>query len=91
MDVKHWIELVASATIPISVIAVVVNRIMSERGLGVRAIQFLGLSVFSPIILILALEGILERSAAGALVGAVVGYLFANIGEYDKKRGTTED
>ena len=87
MDAKFWIEVVAIATMPIAIVAIIVERIARDRGIGVRVIQFLGICLLLPLTIILAIEGILERSAVGALVGAIAGYLFANIGEYDKKRG----
>jgi hypothetical protein len=91
MEAKSWVEIIAAATIPISIIAITLLRAKTSengpKGIGVRAIQFVGISIIPPLILILALEGILEKSAVGALVGALAGYLFANIGEFDKKRG----
>ena len=90
MPFKYWVEIIAIATLPVAIIAVIVNRTMVDRGLGARAIQFLAISLFVPIIVLLALEGVLERSAVGALVGALVGYLFATTGEFDKKRNQTD-
>jgi hypothetical protein len=83
---KDWVELVAATAIPIGIIAVAWNRIATNKGLSVRAIQFLCLSIFVPLILILGLERILDGSAIGALLGALIGYLFANIGKYDDKK-----
>jgi hypothetical protein len=54
--------------------------------MGVRAIQFLAAVTLPPTIVILALEGILEKSAVGAILGAFIGYLFSHIGEYDRRR-----
>ncbi len=59
--------------------------------MGVRSIQFLAIVVVLPVVLILALEGILERSAVGALIGALVGYLFTNIGKYDERKAGKGD
>jgi len=39
-----------------------------------------------PLILILGLEGVLDGGGIGALLGTVIGYLFANIGNYDEKK-----
>jgi hypothetical protein len=82
---KSWIELIAAATIPITIIAVIWQRVKGDFGLSVRSIQFLGLPILLVVVLILSLEGILERSAVGALVGALVGYLFSSISETDRK------
>jgi hypothetical protein len=67
-DAKFWVEIIAALAIPGAVGFVVWHRIKTEMGMGVRAIQFLGLAIVPPLIIILALEGILERSAVGALV-----------------------
>jgi hypothetical protein len=90
-DGRFWIELVLAMAVPVAIVAIITNRIMTKKGLSVRSIQFLGLAMLAPIVGVLALEGILERSAAGALIGAVLGYLFANIGEYDRRRGGDAD
>ena len=86
LEARLWIEIIAAAVIPVAVVGVVVERIIIKRGPGVRTIQFIGISVISPLVLILALEGLLEKSAIAALLGALVGYLFSNIGQYDKRK-----
>lgn len=86
---RFWIEIISAATMAIGVVSVVVHRIKLEKGMGVRSIQFLALVILGPIVLILALEGILEKSAVGALIGALVGYLFTNIGKYDERKAGT--
>jgi hypothetical protein len=90
MDSKTIVEIVAAVTIPITVVAFVLHRIIRDYGFGVRSIQFVAIGIFPSVIIILALEGILERSAVGALIGALVGYLFANIGEYDKNKKSSK-
>ena len=86
-EVRLWIEIIAVAVIPLAVAGVVLERVMIRRSIGVRTIQFTGIPIISSLVLILGLEGILEKSAIGALLGALVGYLFANIGQYDKRKG----
>lgn len=78
-DARFWVEIVAAATIPISIVSVVWHRVKRAMGMGIRAIQFLALGVLLPIILILGLEKIIEAGTVGTLLGAMVGYLFANI------------
>jgi hypothetical protein len=89
-EAKLWIEIIATAAMPIAIVAVIVHRIMLKRGIGVRAIQFLALAIIPPFVLVLALENSLE-GAAGALIGALVGYLFSNIGKYDERKAGNKD
>ena len=86
-EARLWIEIIAATVIPIAVGGVIAERIIKNRSPGVRTIQFIGISTIPPLVLILGLEGTLEKSAIGALFGALVGYLFANIGQYDKRKG----
>ncbi|WP_170304672.1 hypothetical protein [Croceicoccus estronivorus] len=39
-----------------------------------------------PAIIVLAMEKIIDGAAVAALIGGVVGYLFANISEYDRTK-----
>lgn len=86
MNAKDWIELVAVLTMPICIISLLAYRYKAEKGLSVRALQFLALGLITPLILILALEGILEKGAAGALLGSLLGYFFSQIGKYDERK-----
>lgn len=85
MSAQEGVELIAAATLPLAVLAVVVDRWRTQKGLGVRAIQFLAVASFVPGIVILGLEQIIDGSTVAALVGAFVGYLFSNIGEFDRR------
>jgi len=69
---------------PLAIIAVFFNRWHSKKSLGVRAIQMLSVAMFMPAVIVLAMEKIIDGAAVAALIGGVVGYLFANISEYDR-------
>ena len=90
-DANSLVQIVAAITMPVAVIAIIVHRIWLGMGIGVRAIQFVSASLLVPLILILALQGILEKNAVGALVGAFAGYLFSNIGKYDERNASKDD
>jgi hypothetical protein len=77
------IELIASLTMLAGIIGVAWNRISTGKGIGVRTIQFSGIVIGLPVVLILSLENKFD-SAAAALMGAVFGYLLSNIGNFDK-------
>ncbi len=81
MDMKIWIEGVALLIMVLGVIGIFLERALTKRGIGVRIIQFATVVLVFPIILILALEGILESQTVGALVGTVIGYVLSGIGK----------
>ena len=58
---------------------VLAERLISRRSLDLRAIQFLALIMFAPLILIMALEHVIDGGAAAALVGAIAGFLLADL------------
>jgi hypothetical protein len=77
---RFWIEIIAALTIPIAIAAVMYQRHRDSGAIGVRTIQMLAIAVLAPLILILGLEKVLEPSAVGALIGALLGYLLSGIG-----------
>jgi drug/metabolite transporter (DMT)-like permease len=62
------------------------NRIKLDKGIGVRFIQYLGLTVLVPIIAILALEGRISQEMAGAIAAAAVGGVLAGVGKDENSR-----
>jgi len=56
------------------------NRLKLGKGIGVRFIQYLGLTVLVPIIVILSLEGRISQEMTGAIAAAAVGAVLAVIG-----------
>ena len=78
------IEVAAAAVMVLGVGGAVYNRIKLNKGIGVRVIQFAGVVILPPLILILALEGILQGSVVGALVGALVGFFFNELTKREK-------
>jgi uncharacterized membrane protein len=83
-DTRDWVELVVASAIPLTILGMIANRIMTNKGLGVRAIQYLAVSLGIPVIVLLAMEGILDGAVVGTLLGGVFGYLLSNISNYDK-------
>jgi phosphate starvation-inducible membrane PsiE len=57
------------------------NRIKLGKGIGLRFIQYLGLTVLVPIIVILSLEGRIGQEMTGAIAAAAVGAILAGIGK----------
>lgn len=85
MTLSNWIELIAAVTIPLALVAIILERVISKKGIGVRTIQFLGVATFVPMLLILGIERILDANVISALVGAFVGYLFSRIGDFENR------
>ena len=79
LDVKGIVELTAAGTILIGVIGSLVYAV--KRGIGPRTIQFAGAITLVPLVLILALEKILEPATLGTVIGAIIGYLLSGISE----------
>jgi hypothetical protein len=54
---------------------------MGKPGITTRSIQFLGVSLLIPTILLLGLESILSGETIATLVGAMAGYLLSGISD----------
>lgn len=78
IDAKFWVEIISAFTVPITIGLLIYQRIKKEQGLGYRVLQFLAIGVITPIILILALEGMLMGETVAALIGSIVAYLFTS-------------
>jgi len=81
MDMKVAIEIVACLIMIVGVIGIFIERWRTKRGIGVRVIQFVTVTLILPIVLILALEGLLSDQTTAAFLGAVVGYILSGIGK----------
>lgn len=83
---SEWIAIIMALTVPMSVVGVLIERIANRKGIGVRVIQFVAVATMMPAIFILATKGFLDGSSVSALIGALVGYLFSHISEFDHPR-----
>lgn len=63
----------------------VANRIKLNKGIGIRFIQYLGLTVILPIITILSLEGRISQEMTGAVAATAIGAVLAGIGRDELK------
>jgi hypothetical protein len=77
---RFWIEIIAALTIALAVGAIMYRQFQQGGAVSIRTIQLLTIAVMAPLILILGLERVLEPSAVGALIGALLGYLLSGIG-----------
>jgi hypothetical protein len=81
-NVRLTLEVGAGVIAVLGVGFIVAERLISKRGLDMRTIQFLALLMFAPLIFILSMERILDGSAAGALIGAIAGFLLADLRQH---------
>jgi hypothetical protein len=86
LSISSWIQLIAAAMLPIGFIGLMIQRHTSGKSLGARVIQFIGVVMVLPVILILSLQGILKPDAVGTLIGPLVGYLLSGIASYDSRK-----
>ena len=77
---KEEIELIIAIGMVIIPALMLIQRIISGKGIGVRVIQFTTVYVIFSIILILGLEGILSEDVIYVLLSAVIGYILGSIG-----------
>jgi hypothetical protein len=93
MNPHLLIEAILAASILLFPIALLIHRSKVKKadgsnfGFGVRMVQFVAAASLPPMLIILGLEGLLDRTAIATLLGVFVGYLFSNIGEFDRSRG----
>jgi hypothetical protein len=75
IDTKNTIELLAVGVMVLGTAGVVANRVVTKKGIGYRVLQWLGIVILPPVILILALEKILSGEIVGALIASLVGFV----------------
>lgn len=78
---KAWIELAAAVIMIGGLGGLLYDRYKHQKGIGVRAIQFLAVMFVIPAILILALERVLSSESTATLLGTIVGYVLSGIGK----------
>ncbi len=89
-SVKDFVELIAAFMLPISFIGFIWHRIATKKAIGARAIQFIAVVFLLPVILVLALEKILDGQTLGTLIGGLTGYLLSGISNYDRLGGSSD-
>jgi hypothetical protein len=97
MNPHLLIEAILAVSILLSPIALLIHRTRVKKadgsnfGLGVRMVQFVAATSLPPVLIILGLEGLLDRTGVATLLGVFVGYLFSNISEFDKSPRADRD
>jgi hypothetical protein len=63
----------------------ILNRIKTQKGIGLRFIQYLGIVVLLPLIGVLSLEGRISQEITGAIAAAAVGAVLAGVGKSESE------
>jgi F0F1-type ATP synthase assembly protein I len=80
------IEIVACVIMVGGVLGVFIERFRTRRGIGVRVIQFLAITLVLPSILILSLEDVLSGQTTATLIGVIVGYILSGTGRDESNK-----
>lgn len=73
------LQTILVATIPLSVIGFFVQRIVRNKSIGIRTIQFMTVLLLIPSILLLAITKIISSEILGTLFGAIIGYVLSTL------------
>ena len=80
-----WVDGGLLIIMGIGLIGLIVTLVKRDRGIGSRAIQFVGACLVIPAVVILALEDKVDKQNVGTVLGAIIGYVLAGIGESGDK------
>ena len=73
------LQIILVATIPLSIIGFFVQRIVSNKSIGIRTIQFMTVLLLIPSVLLLAIAKIISSEILGTLFGAIIGYVLSTL------------
>jgi len=86
-----WLDGLLIVVMLVGIVGTLVHRIHGGYGIGDRAIQFVGICLVIPTVLILGLEDKISKENMGTILGAIIGYILSGIGgSYKKKKDTKE-
>jgi hypothetical protein len=81
----NWVEIMIASVLPLTLLVVLANRIITKKAIGVRIIQFTAVAMTVSGVLLLSLRHLIQGEAVAAIFGGLVGYLFANIAKFDER------
>lgn len=88
--VVQIIQLLAMLTMFVGMCCFFYNRTTTKKGIGARSIQFMAVIFLLPIIMVLALEKIIDGQTLGTLLGGLTGYILSGISYFDNNNGSSE-
>ena len=81
MSTKGFVECSMVAIMLIGIVGGIWNRIKTSKGIGVRFIQYLGLTALVPVVVILSLEDRISSEMTGAIAATGVGSILSGVGK----------
>ena len=63
----------------VSIICLALMRILTKKGVGLRVIQYLGVTVVVPLIVFSAIEGLISKDALIGFLGAGLGWTLSTL------------
>lgn len=66
-------------------VLLVLQRIISGKGIGVRAIQFVAVATVVPAVVVLAMQGLMQGETVAAILSGLIGYLLGNVSKFDDR------
>lgn len=84
MDTKSVIEIISVITMPAVFVVEAWRRCKQPEGIGIRSIQLITIGMITPLILILAIEKVIEGATVGTLIGGVIGYALGSVADKPK-------
>ena len=80
-----WVDGGMIALMALGLAGLLTTRIKGQKSIGSRAIQFTAVCLLIPSVVILALEDKISKENVGTILGAVIGYVLAGIGDSSEK------
>lgn len=78
-------NILATAILAAPVI-VIIERIISKKGIGVRTIQFVAVATITPALTLLAMNNLIRGETVAAIFAGLTGYLLGSISKFDERK-----
>ncbi len=78
------LSLILAVSLPVIVIAGIVQRVMAKKGIGWQFIRYNAITMALPIVAILALNDALTSEAAAIIISGALGYVFGKEEKQEK-------
>jgi hypothetical protein len=80
MEAVPWLEVALAIALLGGVGAVFWERVHRDKGMGQRTIQILSILMIVPLVGLLSLRDVLTGEAVATILGTIVGYVLAGVG-----------